>query len=299
MPGMISDIQPFSLHDGPGIRTTVFLKGCNMRCLWCHNPETFSAAPEILYYKDRCIGCQSCRAACASGPLAPVEAGECSLCMACSNACPSRARQAVGLYKTADEVFIEVAADAPYYLASGGGVTLSGGEPLLQAGFVLELLERCKAAGIHTAVETNLSVPFQTLTAVLPYVDLLMFDVKLADDEAHTTMTGLSNRQVLENMSRLDEVCLDYIARTPLIPGITDTVENITAIASLLKPLAHLRAYELLGYNVFAPVKYAPLGKTYPLPDRKEQTAGEAKVLLQAALDMGINARYVHLPKNG
>ncbi len=299
MPGMISDIQPFSLHDGPGIRTTVFLKGCNMRCLWCHNPETLSAAPEILFYKDRCIGCQSCRAACTSGPLAPAGAGECSLCIACSNACPSRARQAVGLHKTADEVFIEVAADAPYYLASGGGVTLSGGEPLLQAGFVLELLEKCKAAGIHTAVETNLSVPFQTLKTVLPYVDLLMFDVKLADDEAHTAMTGLSNRQVLENMSRLDEVCLDYIARTPLIPGITDTVENITAIASLLKPLAHLRAYELLGYNVFATIKYAPLGKTYPLPDRKGQTAGEAKVLLQAALDMGINARYVHLPKNG
>ena len=297
MQGVVTNIQPFSLHDGPGIRTTVFMKGCNMQCLWCHNPETISFEPELFFFQERCIGCGVCRAACETGPLSQIK-GRCTACFTCVSVCPTKAKELSGQSMSAEDAFAQVAADLPYYNASGGGVTISGGEPLLQPDFVLDLLKRCRAAGIHTAVETNLSVSFGVLQAVLPYVDLLLFDVKLADDAAHIAATGVSNQQIRYNLSRLDEMCSAYIARTPLIPTVTDTPANITAIAGLLAPLNHLMWYELLKYNVLAPAKYALLGKNYPLNEKHMKDVVQPQYLAEATASQGVTIRYTHLSKD-
>ena len=197
MTATIFDIQRCSFVDGPGIRTTVFFKGCNLRCAWCHNPESQSAHPEMLYYRDKCVGCGKCREKCPNG----LE--KCDLCGKCEPYCAADARRVCGKSYTVDEILGEVLADKPFYETSGGGVTFSGGECLLHPEFLRGLLQKCKENGLHTAVDTAGHVPFSAFEHVLPYTDLFLYDIKLMDTQAHRTYVGVENTLILENLARL------------------------------------------------------------------------------------------------
>ena len=268
MTGIITDIQKFSLHDGKGIRTTVFFKGCNMRCDWCHNPETISPKPQRAFYERKCIHCGHC------------------------DHCPTGARVTIGQEKSVEEVYRELAADLPYYRESDGGVTLSGGEPLMQAEFARELLKRCRENGIGTAVETNLSLPFERMEGLLPYLDQVFFDIKLMDDAQHRQVTGISNATVLENAQRLAHSGIPAVVRTPLIPGITDTVENIGAIASFARTLPNVRYYELLNFNPLGEEKYRALGLTCVHEGKRPLKKEALLALAQVAQESGIRVVY-------
>jgi glycyl-radical enzyme activating protein len=290
MKGIVTDIQRFSLHDGPGIRTTVFLKGCNMRCAWCHNPETLSQEPQLLLHAEKCIGCGACYAACPNGARsvkdgrAGYDRKRCTACGACADVCFSGALELSGKPMTAEDVMAEVLQDADYYAHSGGGLTLSGGEAMCQADFALEVLRLCREAGVATAVETNLNYPWAALEKALPLLDLVMFDIKHMDDETHRKWTGVSNKTILENARRLLASGVPVIARTPVIPGVTDSEEAIEAIAAFLKGSPNLKSYELLNFNPLGGGKYAGLGmdnafaSARPLPqDRLDKLAEAAR----------------------
>lgn len=298
MKGLISDIQKFSLHDGPGIRTTVFLKGCNMRCIWCHNPEAIPHRPQIAEYPEKCIGCGQCIGACRYGAIRNeggvrvFDRSACVECGACTRVCPAGAMVVIGTWREVNDVFAELAADIPYYGNSGGGLTISGGEPLMQADFCAELLRRCREAGIHTAIETNLSLPFGEMEKLLPWLDLVFFDIKLMDDTAHKKYTGVSNAVVLSNSRKIDQVRIPLVVRTPVIPGITDAPENIRAIAEWAGTLANLEYYELLNYNVLAKAKYAAIGLDYSLPDVRPLPEEDMERLTLVAKDTGVKTVY-------
>lgn len=297
MKGLISDIQKFSLHDGPGIRTTVFLKGCNMRCIWCHNPESLDPRMQIAFYPDKCIGCGRCFAACPHHAMRlennahVYDRSACARCGACAAGCPSGALTVIGVWREANDVFAELAADIPYY-GDSGGVTLSGGEPLLQDRFCAELLQRCHEAGMDTAIETNLSLPFDRLERLLPWLTRIFFDVKIMDSASHRRDTGIENEKVLENARRLDRAGIPFVIHTPLIPGHTDSEENIRAIARWARGLRNLQYYELLNYNILAKAKYEPVGLTFRLPDAKPLPEDRVEHLVRVAQETGTISRF-------
>ncbi len=299
MKGMISDIQKFSLHDGPGIRTTVFLKGCNMKCVWCHNPEAISFSPQIAEYPAKCIHCESCLQACTQSAMqrkeehVTINRELCNLCGDCVEVCPSGAITLIGTNRDCNDVFAEIAADIPYYRNSGGGITISGGEPLMQVDFCTELLRLCRKAGFDTAIETNLSLPYERIERVLPWTKRIFFDLKIMDDTAHIKYTGVSNQTVLENSKKLDQEGIPFVVRTPLIPGITDSEENIFAIASWLRTFNNLSYYELLNYNPLAAAKYEAIGIEYSLASEKPLSKKAVKNLAQVAMQVGV--KVVHI----
>ena len=223
--GVLTAIQRFSLHDGPGIRSTVFFKGCNMRCAWCHNPETLSPAPEVLYYESKCVGCGACAAVCPSHTVAGgkmvYDRSKCDDGGRCAQVCFSGALEVCGFEADVDRVLFEVMQDEAYYARSGGGVTLSGGEVLLQPAFALDLLRALRARGVHTAIESNLNVPFSVLEPLLPELDLVMCDLKTWDDGLHRKYTGVSNARIKENIARLKETGVPVIVRTPVTVSYT------------------------------------------------------------------------------
>lgn len=285
--GFIFDIQRSCTTDGPGIRTVVFFKGCNMRCFWCHNPESISTQVELEYNERDCINCGNCVEACPShahyfseNGLHHLDRSKCVLNMRCVEACDAGALRQVGRMYSVDQCFSEIAEDIPFYQRSGGGVTLSGGEPLLQAEFVKELLLRCRQAGIHTAIESNLSVPWKTIQSILPYVDLIMADIKHMDDQKHKEGTGVSHRKTLENIQKLEGQDVPLIIRTPVIPGFNDTAENMAQTAAFISQNRKLVYYELLSYNALGCEKAMRIGKSQEklVPDRKKlsQLAGIA-----------------------
>lgn len=258
--GTIFNVQTYSIHDGPGIRTTVFLKGCPLRCTWCQNPESQITKPEIFFNSERCLGCGACAAVCPEGAIRLVDGRsytdrkQCKGHGACVEACPNAARSLMGRTVSADEVFAEVQSDAIFYERSGGGVTLSGGEPLAQPRFSAELLRHCKNAGIHTALDTCGHAKWETAKQVLQHVDLVLLDFKHMDPVQHQKYTGVSNELILENAKRMHhELGIPILARVPLMPGCNDSVENMTAtarfIATELSPTVpvHLNAYHRLG----------------------------------------------------
>lgn len=294
MEAIISDIQKFSLHDGPGIRTTVFFKGCNMHCVWCHNPETFSIQQDLMFFSNKCIGCGACYAACAPGALTKEQQRVynkdfCIRCGACVEVCAPGALKLVGKKMTVEQLMEIIREDADYYRSSGGGVTLSGGEVLLQADFASELLKKCKEEGFDTAIESNLSGAFENIEKLLPYLDRVYCDIKLLDDEAHIRYTGLSNKRTLENIARLKEYAIPVTVRTPLIPGVTDSQENISGIARWIRENARVEQYELLNYNPLAEAKFQELGMPYVLSNLKRKTAAELKNLAALAEKEGIS----------
>lgn len=281
----VTNIQRFSLNDGPGIRTTVFLQGCNMRCSWCHNPETLSLQPMLMFYPNKCIGCGRCFSVCPQGAhqlrdgAHVIDRQVCTAvsCGRCTLECTSGALTLSAKRMSVEDVMREARQDRLYYERSGGGVTVSGGECMLYPEFVSALAEACHAEGIPIAVETNLSLPWETIRDTLALVDLVMFDVKLADDEAHRRYTGVSNRQIFENVKRLDDLGVPLLARTPLIPGVTDNKENLIGIGKLLSGLKHLSVYELLNFNPLGASKYDAL-------DARNSFAA-ARPLLKQTLD--------------
>ena len=261
--GVLTAIQRFSLHDGPGIRSTVFFKGCNMRCAWCHNPETLRVEPEVLYYRSKCVGCGACAQVC---PSHRVEGGKmvydraaCADHGACAQVCFSGALEMCGKEYTVQDVLHEVMQDVDYYAQSGGGVTLSGGEVLLQPQFAAELLSALHKEGVQTAIESNLNVDFSTLEALLPDLDLVMCDLKLWDEDAHRRWTGAGNARIRENIARLSRSGKPFIVRTPVIPGVNDSEAEIAAIAGFVGQLPGLAYYELLNFNPLGGSKYQAL----------------------------------------
>ncbi len=286
--GMVFDIQRWSLHDGPGIRTNVFLKGCPLSCLWCSNPESQSYQRELAFFPDKCIGCGTCISNCPrqavnrNGSGMEIDYEQCrSFCgagelaeqsFACAKTCYAKALEVMGTMMTAEAVITEVLRDKPIYDRSGGGMTVTGGEPFAQPDFLQALLTMAKAGNLHTVIESCLYAPWDVIRQMLPLVDYLFMDLKILDEEQHIAVTGKDNRLILENMQKIydrrQESGLELAVRTPVIPGINDTPAAIGAIADwLVRYMPEVTCYELLPYHRLGRSKYLSIGREYRLPD--------------------------------
>ena len=263
--GLIFQIQRFSLDDGPGIRTTIFLKGCNLRCAWCHNPESIQPRVELAFQTSLCTRCGACAATCTHGAQVCGEEGRtldrsaCSACLSCAAVCPSGALSVYGQEMTSAQVMETILRDRPFYAKSGGGVTFSGGEPLLQPAFLLEMLQLCRANGLHTAVDTAGNVPVESLLSMLPYTGLFLYDIKAYHPDLHRRLTGVDNTRILANLQRLCAAGARVWVRLPYISGVNHGQAEISAIAGLLKELSAVEKVELLPYHSYGEAKYEHL----------------------------------------
>jgi pyruvate formate lyase activating enzyme len=266
--GYIFDIRRFSIHDGPGIRTTVFFKGCPLRCLWCHNPESQSAYPELILQPRRCTLCGECIEICPhdavyrAGEQILTDRDKCQLCQVCIQVCFAEARQFTGREMSAEQVMAEIQRDISFYDQSGGGVTFSGGEPLFQEDYLRTLLRACKQQEIHTALDTCGFAPFETLESLRGWVDLFLFDLKHMDDAHHRELTGVSNRLILDNLQALSRLGHAIYLRLPLILGANDDDAHLHKLARFATRLPHLLRVDLLPYHPSGLEKYARLNKT-------------------------------------
>jgi len=272
--GIVFNIQKYSIQDGPGIRTTVFLKGCPLDCWWCHNPESQSPEPEITVIEGRCMRCGECRKVCVRGgsPGRPGcgPAGEpaaCTLCGKCVEACPTGARQMVGRRMNAAEVLAEVLKDRVFYEESGGGVTFSGGEPLRQPRFLRALLQACRDAGLHTAVDTCGFAPKEDLLAVAPLADLFLYDLKFMDESRHARYTGASNVSILDNLRALGDIHGNIWIRVPIIPGLNDSARELEALARCAASVPGVRQVNVLPYHGAGAYKSPRVGRAYRLQE--------------------------------
>ena len=282
--GVCFDLQRYAIHDGPGIRTTVFLKGCPLFCSWCHNPEGRRPEPEIHLFTERCIRCGSCLEVCpirtATAPVSLPMADRpgCTHCGCCADACLSDARRLVGRTTTVHELLDEIERDRPFYEESGGGVTFSGGEPLLQIAFLLECLRACRRRRIHTAVDTCGYTSREQILDVAGQTDLFLYDLKILDEHRHYNETGVPLAPILENLRALDGAGAEILVRVPILPGINDDADNIDAIGALLSSLVRTRCVHLLPYHPMASGKYQRMGVASPparLPRPSAEQIGE------------------------
>ena len=291
--GVVFDVQRFSIHDGAGIRTLVFVKGCSLRCVWCCNPESQTPATELTVSPARCIRCGLCVEACPhlamafnpNGNCAP-DRSRCQICGMCVDACPSGACALRGRAVTVDELLREVERDMLFYRASGGGVTVSGGEPLLQAAFVAEFLAACRQQGIHTAIETCGYAPWEDFAQVLAYTDLTLFDVKHPDAEAHRRLTGVGNEVIMANLRRAAATHARIILRMPLIPEYNADADTVRAVARLARTLG-ISELHLIPYHGLGEAKYRSLGREYALADLQLMAPEQIEALKHAALENG------------
>lgn len=261
----IFDIQRGSFVDGPGIRTTVFFKGCNLRCKWCHNPESQSPKKQILFYKDKCTGCGKCKTVC------PYNHENCDFCGKCALFCPNDAREICGKEYTIDEVLKEILKDKDYY-GQDGGATFSGGECMLQIDFLEEILKSCKENGVRTAVDTAGNVPWEYFEKILPYTDLFLYDIKCVSEELHKDGTGASNGLILENLKKLSKNKAEIIVRIPVIPEFNGNLDEMKKIADFLNDLI-IRKVEPLPYHAMGEHKWGALGlscQRYSVPTNEE-----------------------------
>jgi pyruvate formate lyase activating enzyme len=251
---ILFDIERASFADGPGLRTTVFFKGCNLRCKWCHNPESWENKPQMLFYKNKCLHCGKCVEAC------PNNMESCSLCGKCAFYCPAYARIICGKEYTIDDVFAEVIKDKAFYKNSGGGVTFSGGECMLQIDFLEQILKRCKENKIHTAVDTAGNVPFTYFNKILPYTDLFLYDVKCFSDDLHKQGTGFSNQCILDNLMKLINICPERVdIRIPVITDFNTSEDEFKKIADFFKGNKRPHNIELIPYHKFGENKRSAL----------------------------------------
>ncbi len=268
MKASIFNIQKFSIHDGPGIRTTVFFKGCPLQCIWCHNPESQNSGKEILYDKNKCTLCGSCIKICQNNAIEikdndlEMNMDKCTFCGDCTVSCINSARQIAGKEYTVDQVMKEVLKDRLFYKNSKGGVTLSGGEPLIYAAFVEELLMKLKKENIHTAVDTCGAVDFKVLERISEYTDLFLYDIKSTDEEKHILYTGVSNKNIIENLIKLSKIHNNINLRLPIIEGINADENHIFEILKLIKN-TNIKKINLLPYHDIAMHKYEKLGRKY------------------------------------
>jgi pyruvate formate lyase activating enzyme len=273
--GLIFNIQKYSIHDGPGIRTTVFLKGCPLSCSWCHNPESQCFEKELLLFTNRCISCEDCVKACSTGALKSNmgiinrDSELCIMCSSCAQLCCTNALEVAGREVSVLELVKELEKDTIFYDSSKGGITVSGGEPLSQGEFTLELLKRCKQLELHTTVDTSGFGSTAILEEISKYTDLFLFDIKLVDKERHQQHTGVSNEIILQNLELLSKLGKRIWIRLPVIPGINDDEENISATAKLIQATAGVEQINLLPYHNAAMEKYKRLNKEYQLNDIK------------------------------
>ncbi|MEE1280537.1 MAG: glycyl-radical enzyme activating protein [Oscillospiraceae bacterium] len=252
---ILFDIERNSFVDGPGIRTTVFFKGCNLKCAWCHNPESQSAKPQMMFYKDKCKGCGKCKEVC------PYNFENCDLCRKCTLYCPVNARKVCGKEYTVDEVFAEIIKDKAFYENSGGGVTFSGGECMLQIDFLCEILKKCKENNIHTAVDTAGHMSYDSFEKILPYTDLFLYDIKIFDTDKHKKYIGAGNELILENLKKLFKANAKIWIRIPVISNVNDSVEEMQKIKAFLKECGKPEKVELLPYHAMGENKYGAIGK--------------------------------------
>lgn len=278
--GIVFDIKKFSIHDGPGIRTTVFFKGCPLRCRWCHNPEGIRRRPEPIFWPNRCLHCQTCLDECGQQAIYWNDDGYphtnrelCIACGDCVETCYADARQIAGQEMSVDQVMAEIEKDRPFFEQSGGGVTISGGEPLLQVDFLDSLLFACQSAGLHTALDTSGYAAWPDIDRIRDKVDLFLYDVKLPDNEKHRAYTGVPNDIILTNLRKLDELCHALSLRIPLIPGINDDDEAIRGFGELAASLANLTDVCILPYHPLARDKYVRQEEEYRLNDTAKPTA--------------------------
>ena len=293
--GVTFNVQRFSTEDGPGIRTTVFMKGCPLRCRWCHNPEGLSPQPQLVWYDARCMGARRCLAACTAEALELTPAGmridrdRCSPCDLCAAVCPTGALEVIGRRWTPQELFSEVAKDAAFYETSGGGVTVSGGEPAMQPDFLGVFLGLCHEAGIATALDTCGYAEWRVYERLLPHLDLVLYDLKVIDPKRHRQATGVYPDRILANAAAIAERGVPMWVRTPIVPGYSDDEENIRGLAAFIRDrLPTVQRWDLLAYTNLGRPKYRQLDLPYPLVETELPLRGQMERLAAVAADGGL-----------
>lgn len=289
----VSDIQHFNVHDGPGIRTDVFYQGCALNCKWCQNPETIFTNPVVMYNPEECAKCGACIAECPNKAIQfeqgnlVTDSQKCTACGACEKVCYFNARKLSSHTMTVEEVFQEVMKDEVVYRKSGGGITISGGEPLLQIDFNIELLKRIKQAGISTAVETAGFFPTQNLERIAPYVDTFLFDFKLNDEMKHKQWIGKSNKRIKENLIRACEIHDNVVVRIPLIPTVNDSNEEFSNMMQFVSKLHKINSVHILPFHNFGAGKYQLIGKTYEVEHLNEENSQRVQACAKIAKNFG------------
>jgi len=293
--GLISHVQKYSTRDGPGIRDTVFFKGCPLGCLWCSNPELIRPRPDVLYDRNQCVQCGTCISACPRDALSfdddhrvVVDRQACRASGECVSACPEGALELVGREIGVDALVKELLKDSVFYETSGGGVTFSGGEPLYQSGFVRQVAEKLKESGIHTALDTCGDVSWCRFEEVLDVIDLVLYDIKVADRDVHTQLTGRDNDFILANVRMLARRGIPMHIRLVAVPGLTDSRDELNARMEIVKELSTVEQVDLLPYHRYGVGKYERLGLDYPLVEVEEHSAEEVEVMRQYLETFGI-----------
>lgn len=297
MEGTIVNIQKYSIHDGPGIRTTVFLKGCPLGCWWCHNPESQSTKNEIMFFEQKCTGCGICVKRCPEGAITikemkpVIDEARCILCGNCADFCYNEAREYVGQKIGTMELFKEIQKDEIFYEESGGGVTFSGGEPLLQVDFLNEVLDICNRKNIHTALDTSGYTKWENIEKIVDKVDLFLYDFKLMDDEKHKKYIGVSNKLILENLKKLSLLGKRIFVRMPIIAGINDDNDHIDESIKFIKTLNNMEQVNLIPYHSMGMDKYKRLNMDYKLSGREKPADEKMEELKEKFEKEGIKVK--------